>query len=136
MLDKSFKDDEEVLLLDKDKDDVKFKVTFGKNEYSYKQKPIDTFMILKETISEQVMLKTKERYGCINLKLIHLGKKNDDNNVNNIWFLKQYEHRVHLLSIKSPAITKKSADTITKASPPMTNKSLVCLTNIYDTSKN
>ena len=36
-------------------------------------------MSLKETISEQVMLKTKERFGCINLKLIHFGKVINDN---------------------------------------------------------
>ena len=92
-------------------------------------------MILKETIFEQVMLKTKERYGCINLKLIHLGKVIDDNVVISQQFFKIYEHKVLLLGIKSPTISKKSIDTITKASPPMTNKSLVFLTNIYDSSK-
>ena len=50
MSDKLFRDDEGVLIIGKNKDDIKFKVTFGKNEYSYKQKPTDTFMSLKETM--------------------------------------------------------------------------------------
>ena len=50
MSDKPFKDNKGVLLIDKNKDDIKFNVTFCKNEYSYKQKPTDTFMSLKETM--------------------------------------------------------------------------------------
>ena len=87
-------------------------------------------MRLKETITEQIMLKTKEKYGCDNLKLIHLGKGIDDNVIISQQFTKKYENKVLLLGIKSPAITNKSNDTIAKASPPMINKIFVVKSHI------
>ena len=95
--------------MDKNKDDIKFRFTFGKNVYRCKQKPTDTVVRLKATISKQVMLKAKERYGCDNLKVIHLGPVIDDNVVIIQQFSQKYEHKVLLLGNKSPN-TLKSPD--------------------------